>query len=472
MTDDPNVELPRTRGPFTEVELRGAIPYNIRQPGALNFWFAVVLTGIGAGLGAVVLLHLLDLIQNSVWPGPSIIEAGARFGPERHITALLVAGVITGITQIFIGRISAGAGIDVTTSIWFSAGRLPKLRTMVNAILSIVVVALGVSLGREGAPKQTGAVLANFFADMRKLSDVQRRLLVACGVGAGMAAAYGVPIGGALFSLEVLLGMLVMRMVLPALLCSTVATSVAWAFLPNAPTYHLPHYESSASAIVWSLLVGPIVGVFSVIFVRMIKWSDSVKPKDWRKVVAPILALTFFGVVSIWFPQVMGNGKDVADLAFSDKLAPIMMITLLLLKPMLNVLCLGSGTPGGLFTPSLTVGALLGGTLGHAWSWVWPGVPTGMCAVCGATAVIAATTHGPISALVLITELTNHDRAFLTPMLLCVITATMVARAIDTRSLYEAKLTDAEIEARISIREPLIMAASAGSMHAKPADKQ
>src|SRR4029077_19436836 len=129
--------------------------------------------------------------------------------------------------------------------------RLPALRTLGSAVLSVIIVGMGVSLGREGAPKQGGAVFANIFADRTRLSDEQRRLLVACGSGAGMAAAYGVPLGGALFSLEVMRGVLALRFVLPALFACLIATAVSWIFLPDAPTYVIPAYSSSASSVLW-----------------------------------------------------------------------------------------------------------------------------------------------------------------------------------------------------------------------------
>jgi CIC family chloride channel protein len=157
--------------------------------------------------------------------------------------------------------------------------------------------------------------------------------------------------------------------------------------------------------------------------------------------------------VSIWFPQLLGNGKDVSQLAFTGKVAPALLLTLLVLKPGATVLCMRSGAPGGLFTPSLTVGALLGGILGHAWSWFWPGAPPGLFAVLGAGAVLAATTQGPISTVVLMMELTGRDRSFILPLLLAVGTARLVARTIEPRSIYDARLTDEEIEARQKLRD-------------------
>jgi H+/Cl- antiporter ClcA len=317
----------------------------------------------------------------------------------------------------------------------------------------VIIVGMGASLGREGAPKQAGAVAANFFSDLGKLSDEQRRLLVACGAGAGMGAAYGVPLGGALFALEVMRGMLALRFVLPALIASMVATAVSWLALPDAPTYLIPAYSSSASSIVWALLAGPIAGVVSVGYVRAITWADRNKPLGWKRLTAPVLVLGALGVISIWFPQVLGNGKDISQLAFTNLAAPVLLLALLALKPLATVLCMRSGAPGGLFTPTLTVGAMLGAVLGHAWSWLWPGVPPGLFAVLGAAAVLAATTQGPISTVVLMMELTGRDRSFILPLLVVVATATIVARTIEPRSIYDARLTDEEMAARQKARD-------------------
>jgi len=166
-----------------------------------------------------------------------------------------------------------------------------------------------------------------------------------------------------------------------------------------------------------------------------------------------LLGLGLLGVVSISFPQLLGNGKDLSQLAFTNHVAPALLLILLALKPAATVLCVRSGAPGGLFTPSLTVGALLGAVLGHAWSWFWPGVPPGLFAVLGAAAVLAATTQGPISTVVLMMELTGRDRSFILPLLLAVATATLVARTIEPRSIYDARLTDEEVEARQKLRE-------------------
>ena len=431
------------------------IPSTLARSGAARFWLAVLLTGIGTGVAAAALTRLLEIVQRFMWggQGTNLLDAAEHAGAWRHILVLLGAGLVTGAGQIILGSLSSSNGIDTTAAIWFHAGRMPAWRTLGSALLSVVIVGMGVSLGREGAPKQAGAVVADFFSDRARLSDEQRRLLVACGAGAGMGAAYGVPLGGALFALEVMRGMLALRYVLPALFASVIATAVSWVALPDAPTYLIPAYSNSLSSVVWALLAGPIAGVVSVGYVRAITWADRNKPRGMRRLMAPILVLGALGVVSISFPQLLGNGRDISQLAFTNQATPVLLLVLLALKPLATVMCVRSGAPGGLFTPTLTVGAMLGAVLGHAWSWFWPGVPPGLFSVLGAAAVLAATTQGPISTVVLMMELTGRDRSFVVPLLLAVATATLVARTIEPRSIYDARLTDEEVEERQKARE-------------------
>ena len=452
----PEVKIASTNPSTPQPTLnRDIIPSTLRSPGAPSFWLAVLLTGVSTGLAAAALTKLLELVQRAVWggSGTDLLDAAQRAGAWRHVLVLVGAGLVTAAGQLILRQLSSANGIDTTAAIWFHAGRMPAVRTLGSALLSVIIVGMGVSLGREGAPKQTGAVAANLFSDWGRLSDEQRRLLVACGAGAGMSAAYGVPLGGALFALEVMRGMLALRFVLPALVASLVATAVSWIMLPDAPTYVIPSYSSSASVLVWAVLVGPIAGVVSVGYVRIASWADGSRPQGWKRLAAPVFGLGLLGVASIWYPQLLGNGKDVSQLAFAGKAAPALMLALLVLKPAAIVLCMRCGAPGGLFTPSLTVGAMLGGVLGYAWSWIWPGASPGLFALLGAGAVLAATTQGPISTVVLLMELTGRDRSFVLPLLIVVCLATMVARTIEPRSIYDAKLTDAEIQARQKLRD-------------------
>ena len=256
------------------------IPSTLQSPHAIHFWLAVLFTGVGTGIGAALLTRLLEIVQRAAWSGSAtnILDAAQHATPMRHVVVLLADAVLTGMGQLLLKHLSSGNGIDTTAAIWFHAGRMPALRTLGSAVLPVIIVGLGVSLGREGAPKQAGAVFADFFSDKGRLSDEERRLLVACGAGAGMGAAYGVPLGGALFALEDMRGKLALRYVLPALFVSMIATGVSWIALPNVPTYVIPSFVSSASIILWACVVGPIAGLASVAYVRMVTWADRHRP--------------------------------------------------------------------------------------------------------------------------------------------------------------------------------------------------
>ena len=433
------------------------VPATLRDPGAIRFWTAVVLTGLCAGLGAALLTLLFDVAQALAWgaAGPSeLLQAARQASPERHLAMLLAAGLAISVSQWLLTRLTSGNSIDVTAAIWFQAGRVPPRRTLGTAVLSIVIVAMGVPLGREGAPKQFGVVFGNLFSSLQKLSDEQRRLVVAIGAGAGMAAVYSVPLGGALFALEVLRGALALRLVVPALACALIATTTASFVVPNAPLYNVPLYPIPPDVYLWTVIASPFIGLWSVAFVRAIAWAYEARPSGWGRFLAPPLVLAAIGLLSIVFPELLGNGQDIAQLLFLHPLAPVVLATLVLIRPMATIASVAGGAPGGLFTPSLAAGALVGAGLGQLWLFVHPGGDIGLYALLGAGAMLAASTQGPISSLVLMMELTGQARAFALPMLTAIVIATATSRLIEWRSVYEARLTDAEVAERLLAREP------------------
>ena len=407
------------------------------------------------GLAAGLLTKLLEAVQSFAWhgSGTDILGAARNVPAWRCLLILGIAGVVTAAGQVLLRRLSSANGIDTTAAIWFHAGRMPALRTLGSAVLSILVVGMGASLGREGAPKQAGAVFANWFSDWTKLSDEQRRLLVACGAGAGMAAAYGVPLGGALFALEVLRGALALRYILPALFCSVLAAATAWTMLPDIATYHFPVSPATGPALLLCGLCGVAAGLFSVVYVRLITAVERNKPRGRLRIVAPVAGLTLLGLAATRFPELLGNGRDISQLLFLGDSALPLAGVLALLKPAAILLCVGTGVPGGLFTPSLTCGALLGTVIAYAASFVFPGAPRGLIAFTGASSVLAATTQGPISTIVLLMEMTGHDRSIILPMTIGVFVATLIARSIEPRSIYDARLTDEEIAKRQASRD-------------------
>jgi H+/Cl- antiporter ClcA len=307
-------------------------------------------------------------------------------------------------------------------------------------VLSIAVVAFGASLGREAAPQLAGGAFASSLCDWLAVPRWQRRLLVACGAGAGMAAVYNVPLGGALFALEVLLGTVTLPLVLPALATSAIATGVAWIALPTTATYLVPDRLVSGSEVVWALVIGPLAGLASVAWVRLVARAHQLRPTGRQRLVVPVLVLGTLGVVSIAYPELLGNGMDTVQLAILGQLAVGLTAVLVVLKPFFTAACLSSGAPGGLFTPTLTYGVLFGVLLGHAWTLVWPGSPIGPFAIIGGGAVLGASMQGPLSAIVLMLELVHHSTSLAVPLVIATAVATIVARLIGAPSIYSARL--------------------------------
>jgi CIC family chloride channel protein len=406
-----------------------------------GFWMLVVLIGVGAGLGGAALMELLRAVQHLAWSyhSGSFLDAVQRSSDTRRVVVLAVGGVVAGGGSLLLAD-RPGVG-EVSEAIWLRQSRLPLWGSLARAVHSIVIVALGASLGREAAPQQTGAAIASVLSDWRGLPEWQRRLLVACGAGAGMAAVYNVPLGGALFALEVLLGTLTLPLVLPALATTLIATAVAWIVLPTHPTYDIPSYGVTGSQIVWAVIVGPIAGLASVAYIHLIARAHSMRPAGWLRVVAPIVVFTALGAVAIAYPQLLGNGKNVVQLALVGRLGVALLAVLLVLKPLATAACLGSGAPGGLFTPTLAYGVLLGGLLGYGWSQIWPGTPLGSYAVIGGAAVLGASMQGPLAAVVLLLELTHRADALMVPVLVAVVEATVLARVLGAPSIYSARLS-------------------------------
>jgi H+/Cl- antiporter ClcA len=405
----------------------------------VRFWALVVLIGVGTGLGGAALIELLRAVQHLAWSYHSgdFLTGVERTSATRRVLVLAVGGLVAGGGSLALSRYHPG---EVSEAIWLRGARLPLLPSLARAVQSIVIVALGASLGREAAPQQTGAALASALSDWARLPDWQRRLLVACGAGAGMAAVYNVPLGGALFALEVLLGTLALPLVLPALATSLIATATAWIVLPTAPTYTISEYKIHASQIVWALLVGPIAGLAAVAWIRLIARAHAMRPRGWLRVAAPIVVFTALGAIAIAYPQLLGNGKPVVQMTLAGSLGVTLLAVLLVLKPLVTAACLGSGAPGGLFTPTLAYGVLLGGLLGDGWTQIWPGASLGSYAIIGGAAVLGASMQGPLAAVVLLLELTHQADALMVPILLAVVEATVFARVVRSPSLYSARI--------------------------------
>ena len=249
------------------------------------------------------------------------------------------------------------------------------------------------------------------------------------------------PLAGALFTAEILIGSITLPVMLPAIACSAIATATAWIYLPDHAVYPgIPDYRFTWSVLTWAVLAGPVIGLVSAGDIRLIGWVSYHRATGTTALFAPVIAFGVLGVIGIWYPQLFGNGLDMARDAFLGLSSAGLLLTLFALKPLVTALCLGSGASGGLFTPTLATGAVLGGAAGIAWNLAWPGSPSGAFAMVCAAAMIGASMQAPLSGLALVLELTHSGFGLMVPMMAATGIATLVAFHIDGYSIYSARL--------------------------------
>ena len=300
---------------------------------------------------------------------------------------------------------------------------------------------MGASIGREAAPKLMGGASGSVIAGWARLSSQQRRLLVSCGAGAGLAAVYNVPIGGALFTAEVLVGSVALPIILPALACSTIATQTARWYLADHPTYTgIPHYHSSARLLIWAILLGPLVGLVAAGYIRLLGFVAHRRATGKAIFLALPVAFGVLGLLGIAYPALFGNGSAIVGQTLLGNGGLTLLLVLFLLKPLVTAMCLGAGASGGLFTPVLSIGALFGGFLGLVWTHLWHGTPLGAYAMIGAAAMVGAAMQAPLAALVIVLELTDSGLGLTVPMIAATVIATAITRYLDGYSIYSARL--------------------------------
>jgi CIC family chloride channel protein len=407
------------------------------------FWIAVVLTGVATGLLGDAMMAILFFFEHTAFDyhHGTFETAVTHASALRRVAVLMIAGAFGGIAWYLLRRYLKDKKAEIDDALWNGTGHLSFRRSLGTSIISEIVVGMGASLGREAAPKLLGGASGSALAGWFRLAPAQRRLLVACGAGAGLAAVYNVPFAGALFAAEILVGSITLPIVLPALACAGIATVTAWLYLPDHATYaDIPDYHSHARLIVWALIAGPIIGLLASVYLRLVGLISHRKITGRATLIAPLIAFTILGLIGIAYPQLFGNGADMAHEVFLGRGGLGLLLALAALKPLVTALCLGSGAAGGLLTPVLSTGAVLGGALGIIWTQAWPGSPIGTYALIGAAATIGAAMQAPITALALVLEFTHAGFDLMVPMLLATVTATAITRYIDGYSIYSARL--------------------------------
>ncbi|AEI63710.1 chloride channel protein [Corallococcus macrosporus] len=377
--------LPSTEGPRGPGRAVRALLDSLTGP-EQRFWLLVVTVGLIAGLGAVALLKVLRFTQQLFWRGMGEdFLAGVAAAPTwRRVLIPILGGALVTLLTLIVGRPMRGHGTaGIIESIWVRSGRLSLPRSLLRGLVSILAVALGAPLGREGALLSTGAASGSSLARWLRLGPGQARLLVACGASAGMASAYNVPIGAALFGLEVLLGSFALELFGPIVVSCVVATLVSRGLIADHPSFVIPHYALlHPRELLLAMLLGVVLGAASALYVRGINLMSDLldRAAGWLAPFLPLLSMTVVGVTAVWLPQLLGNGYDAVNAALLGKLALPSLLLLPLVKLALTATCAGAGVPGGLFTPSLFYGGLLGGAFGVLAEWALPGgAPSGAC---------------------------------------------------------------------------------------------
>ena len=388
---------------------------------------AVLMTAITAGLVGAGCSHLLHLIEGLVFGDASgtLLHAISSVPWWHRVCALGGAGLIGGISWYLYARVG-GKPVN--------GQKMPILLTFWHAINQIVIVGMGASIGREVAPREISASLGGKIADFLYLPPEQRRIIVGCAAGAGLAAVYSLPLSGAVFALEILLIEVTASAVWSALIISGGAVLVAHGWVRSDPFYTLPETTQllpTASLTLWAVIIGPVLGIIGVLFKSAVSACSAARPTGWRLLAWMIPIFTLIGVITVWVPSIAGNGQSTAQLALGGAvlgqgeraaagIGVALLVSLVIdgfTKLIGTLATIRSGAWGGTLTPGLALGASCGAVLGILWSYIYPGDTTAIVcfAFIGAVVVLGTSMSAPLTALCLVIEFTHRGATLLVP---------------------------------------------------------
>jgi CIC family chloride channel protein len=427
--------------------LRLRVWFTERGPGAFwesnYFWAAVV--GFSGAFSSVIfresLSHMQRLLLHSDRP---LDTASMALQPWVRFLMPTLGGLVAGLILFFGQRwAQAKRSLDFMEVIVLGNGIMRVRDTLVKSVSSLVTISSGGSIGREGPMVQLAAMLASLIGRFVKISPARLRLFVACGAAAGIACAYNAPLTGAFFVAEIVLGSIAMESFLPLVVSSVIATVISRQFLGSGPVYHMPNFGAVPN---WQLGahvgLGIVAGIFAPIFLSMLNAGGSL----FRRMNLPIylrLAVggLIVGVISIQTPKVWGNGYGVVEDILNNPWTWQALISILVLKVLATVATTGSGAVGGVFTPTLFCGAVIGSLYGEALHALLPHaeVTVGSFAIVGMGCVLAATTRAPIMAILIIFEMTLNY-ATVMPLMLACVPAFYISRQMTADSVYSRQL--------------------------------
>lgn len=398
---------------------------------------ATIATGVIAGVVGLMCIHLLHWIQALAWDMHSgtLLRAVSAASPARRVAVLAMAGAVGSVSWYVLFRRNR-AITSVSDAV--DGAPMPPLRATWHALTQILIVGLGASIGREVAPREMAAAFSAIAAERLGLSDADRRIIVACGAGAGLAAVYSIPLSGAIYTLEILLVSFSARAVAPALITCGIAVLVSTGLARPPFFYTVSTLTPSLSLTVFGAIVGPILGAAGWAFRRAVARVGAVRPRGRRILVTLPAAFTLVGLISTRLPSVLGNGQASAQTQFDATWAAGtgFMLALLVLAAKMGTtfLTIRAGGWGGVLTPALALGAGLGAVIGLPWATAWPGSEVAAFAFIGAAAFLGASMKAPFTGLILVIEFTGQGATILVPAAIGIGGATAAATWLARRT--------------------------------------
>lgn len=418
---------------------------NLRQAEHLYMVLVALVIGLGGGLFAVAFRKLIGLGNQVAWHDAEYTIDWIRSLPAWwKIVVPAVGGLICGLIIYYFAREAKGHGVpEVMEAVALRGGRIRPRVVIAKMLASATSIASGGSVGREGPIVQIGSAFGSSIGQWLGIDERRLRTLVGCGAAAGIAGTFNAPVAGALFAVEIILADFGVMQFSPIVIASVAATVVGHHYFGDIPAFEVPAYSlvHYNELFIYAVL-GILAGLAALAFVRLLYWSEDLwdKPRIWP----PLKTLAggaIIGVIGIWFPQIFGVGYEAIEEALRGEMVWQLLFILVVVKIIAVSITIGSGGSGGIFAPSLFIGAMVGGAVGTVVNQFWPDSTAGpgAYALVGMAAVVGATTHAPITAIVIIFELTG-DYKIMLPLMISTIVATLLATQLLTGSIYTIKL--------------------------------
>ncbi len=411
------------------------------------FMIAVaILIGVLGGFGAVGFRHLVEFVHLVCW-GDAHITPDLLAGRPIWQVILMPAlgGLIVGPIVYVLVREARGHGVpEVMTAVAIRDGLIRGRVALAKALASAVTIGSGGSAGPEGPIIQIGAAIGSKVGQVIRVSRKRLRTFVACGAAAGLAATFNAPIAGSLLAVEVILGQFGVAQFSPIVVSAVIATVISRHYLGGEAVFSVPEYELVSMAELGPYLVlGVLCGLVSVVMIRGLYWTEDAfagvrRVPNWVK---PAIGGLMLGCVGLLLPHVYGDGELVINMILHDQLVWWLLLVLVLGKLLATALTLGSGGSGGVFAPALFIGAATGGVMGSLVGVLMgdsAGAPGGYALV-GMGGLVAGTMHAPITAIIMIFEITDSYRIILPLMFVCIISI-LVSSRFHRESIYTLKL--------------------------------